>query len=111
VRALLACVGILVSSVAIVTASAQSASNIRAFVLGVDRQGSFFVAADDAPLRLDDASVVQQAAAALRRDAGTALVVEADEGAPYDSVTRAAQLLQQAGATQIGFRTRNASQR
>jgi biopolymer transport protein ExbD len=94
-----------------VTASAQSPGDIRAFVLGVDRQGSFFVTADDAPLRLDDPSVVQQAAAALRRDAGTALIVEADEGAPHDRVEQAARLLQLAGATNIGFRTPPANQR
>ena len=85
-------------------ASAQPATNASGtFVLSVDRQGAYSSAADGAPL--DEAAVVAQATAALRRDADTALVVEAEEDAPYQSVARAAALLQQAGAKAISFRT------
>jgi biopolymer transport protein ExbD len=77
-----------------------------AFVLSVDREGSLSVAA----VRLDESSVVEQALAALRRDASTRLIVEADEGAPYESVEHAALLLQRAGATGISFRTKSAAQ-
>jgi biopolymer transport protein ExbD len=85
-------------------ASAQQARS--AFVLSVDRQGSFSVAGTG----VDESSVVEQARAALSRDVNTALVVEGDEGAPFESVKRAAALLQQAGATRISFRTREADQ-
>jgi biopolymer transport protein ExbD len=70
------------------------------FVLSVDRQGFYFSAGDP----LDEAAVVAQAAAALSR--GAALVVEAEQDAPYQRVVRAAVLLQQSGATKISFRTR-----
>jgi biopolymer transport protein ExbD len=69
------------------------------FVLSVDRQGSYFFAGTP----LDEAAVVALAAAALSR--GAALVVEAEEDAPYQSVVRAAALLQESGATEISFRT------
>jgi biopolymer transport protein ExbD len=77
--------------------------------LRVDSQGSFYVA--DAVAPLDEASVVAQAGAALSRNADVALVVEGDTAAPYQSVVRAAVLLQEAGAKKISFRTRNAAQR
>jgi biopolymer transport protein ExbD len=108
-RTLLVALGVLVSWFVVVGASAQSSrEGADTFVLSVDRQGSFSVAGDGSPLQLNESSVVEQALAALRR--GTALVVEADERAPFESVKRAAQLLQEAGATSIGFRTRSAPQ-
>jgi biopolymer transport protein ExbD len=107
VRTLLVTLGILVSSFVVVGASAQSSpEGASTFVLSVDREGSFSVAGDG----LSESSVVEQASAALRKDAATGLVVEADEGAPLESVKRAAQLLQEAGATRIGFRTTSAVQ-
>lgn len=87
-------------------ASAQSRGST--FVLSVDREGSFSVAGTG--VVLNESSVLEQAAAALSRDADTALIVEADEGAPFESVKRAAVLLQAAGAQEISFRTRAATQ-
>ena len=93
----------LISSSILVGATAQLPTNgSGTFVLGVDRQGAFFLAGDRTPL--DEAAVIAQAAAALSR--GAALVVEAEERAPYQSVMRAAALLQQSGGTRISFRTR-----
>ena len=105
-RSLLVVLGVVVSSLVAVGAAGQAAGD--AFVLRVDSEGSFFLADDSAPL--DEASVVARAAVALSRDADVALVVEGDTAAPYESVKRAAVLLQEAGAKRISFRTRNADQ-
>ncbi len=93
--------GVLMSSCIALGASAQSPAN--PFVLNVDREGSFSVAGTG--VALSESAVIDQAVAALGRDASNALIVEGDEGAPLESVKRAAVLLQQAGATQISFRT------
>ncbi len=106
-RILLVAVAAFALSFVLLGASAQSSvESPAAFVLSVDREGSLSVAA----VRLDESSVVEQAVAALRRNASTALIVEADEGAPYERVQRAALLLQQAGATGINFRTKSSAQ-
>lgn len=100
--------GILASWFVLVEAGAQSSrEGADTFVLSVDRQGLFSVPGDS---NLNESSVVEQAVAALRRDAATTYVVEADEGAPYESVKRAALLLQEAGVTRIAFRTTKAAQ-
>jgi biopolymer transport protein ExbD len=109
VRALLIGLGVVVSSLVAAGAAAQAPDDGAAFVLRVDSEGSFSLPSAVTPL--DEAAVVAQAAAALSRNAGVELVVEADTAAPYQRVTRAAVLLQQAGATKISFRTRNADQR
>ena len=98
--------GVLISLFVVVGASAQSS---REFVLRVDRQGSFFVAGAGAAA-LNESSVTEQARASLDRDAGVALVVQADPSAPYESVRRAAELLAQAGAARVWFRTSRADQ-
>ena len=98
-RSLLVVLGVVVSSLVAVGAAGQAAGD--AFVLRVDSEGSFFLADDSAPL--DEASVVARAAVALSRDADVALVVEGDTAAPYESVKRAAVLLQEAGAKRISF--------
>jgi biopolymer transport protein ExbD len=105
VRSLLFSLGVVVSSLVAVNVAAQPPAARAAFILRVDSQGSFFLA--DATAPSDDASVVAQAAAALNRDADVALVVEGDTAAPYESVKRAALLLQEAGASRISFRTSN----
>ena len=107
-RSLLVVLGIVVSSLVVVGAAGQAPGDAGAFVLRVDSEGSFFLA--DAVTPLDEAAVVAQAAAALGRDADVALVVEGDRDAPYESVKRAAVLLQEAGAKRISFRTRNVAQ-
>jgi biopolymer transport protein ExbD len=90
----------------VVGAAGQAAGD--AFVLRVDSQGTFFLA--DAIAPLDEAAVVAQAAAALSRNADVAVVVEGDRAAPYESVKRAAALLQEAGAKRIAFRRQNTAQ-
>lgn len=96
----------LISSFMLSSATAQLPANGPAtFVLGVDREGAYFLAGSGTPL--DESAVVAQATAALSRAADTAIVVEADQGAPSRSVVRAADLLQQSGAKKISFRTRS----
>ena len=85
---------------ALTSADAQP-TNATTFVVHVDEQGSLSV--DATPL--DDSSVIAQASAALGRNAATVLIVEGESGAPRQGVVRAAQLLQQAGATKVSFRT------
>ena len=75
------------------------------FVLRVDSEGSFSATVEGAPLLLDEAAIRERASAALRSDVNASFAVEADAAAPFARVTQAAQLLQQAGATRIGFRT------
>ena len=75
-------------------------------VLSVDREGQFYLnIGDDEDQPIDDATVVERASAVLRRNAQTPVLVKADEAVPYGRVVTGAVLLQQAGATKIGFQT------
>jgi biopolymer transport protein TolR len=87
-------------------AQAIDAQDNEPIVLSVDRDGKFFLnIADDELAPIDDARVVELAAAVLRRNAQTPVLVKADESVPYGRVVEGASLLQQAGATKIGFQT------
>jgi biopolymer transport protein TolR len=75
-------------------------------VLSVDRDGRYFLnigGNEDSPL--GEAEVARRAGAVLAQDAATPVLVKADERVPYGSVVRGMVLLQQAGATKIGFLT------
>jgi biopolymer transport protein TolR len=75
-------------------------------VLSVDREGQFYLnIGDDDETPIDDATVVERASAVLRRNAQTPVLVKADETVPYGRVVTGAVLLQQAGASKIGFQT------
>jgi biopolymer transport protein TolR len=75
-------------------------------VLSVDREGKYYLnVGDDEDMPVDDATVVERASAVLRRNAQTPVLVQADETVPYGRVVTGAVLLQQAGATKIGFQT------
>ena len=56
-------------------------------------------------LDLDREAVVELAAAVLRRNPQTPVLVNADQRVPYGAVVRAMVLLQQAGAANVGFLT------
>jgi biopolymer transport protein TolR len=87
-------------------AQAIDAQDNEPIVLSVDRDGKFYLnVADDELAPIDDARVVELAAAVLRRNAQTPVLVKADESVPYGRVVEGASLLQQAGATKIGFQT------
>jgi biopolymer transport protein ExbD len=106
VRALISVLGIFASLVA-VSASAQAPT---AFVLNVDSEGFFSTTVEGAPLRLNESAVRERALAVLRDDRDATFVVEAAPTAPSQRVTQAAQLLQHAGVSRIGFRTSIANQ-
>jgi biopolymer transport protein TolR len=75
-------------------------------VLSVDREGKFYLnIGGDEESPVDDATVVERASAALRRNAQTPVLVKADESVSYGRVVEGAVLLQKAGATKIGFQT------
>ena len=75
-------------------------------VLSVDRDGRYYLNVggdEDSPV--GEAEVARRAGAVLARDPGTPVLVKADERVPYGSVVRGMVLLQQAGATKLGFLT------
>ena len=75
-------------------------------VLSVDRDGSYYLNVggdEDSPV--GEAEIARRAGAVLERDPATPVLVKADERVPYGSVVRGMVILQQAGATKIGFLT------
>jgi biopolymer transport protein TolR len=75
-------------------------------VLSVDREGKFYLnVGDDEDAAIDEATLIERASAVLRRNAQTPVLVKADENVPYGRVVIGAALLQQSGATKIGFQT------
>jgi biopolymer transport protein TolR len=75
-------------------------------VLSIDRDGKYYLNVGDAEDQpIDDATVVERASAVLRRNAQTPVLVQGDENVAYRSVVAGAVLLQQAGASKIGFQT------
>ena len=75
-------------------------------VLSVDRDGKFYLnIGDDEDMPIDDATVVERVSVVLRRNAQTPVLVQADETVPYGRVVTGAVLLQEAGASKIGFQT------
>jgi len=75
-------------------------------VLSVDRDGKFYLnIGDNEETPIDEATLVERASAVIRRNAQTPVLVKADENVPYGRVVIGASLLQQAGATKIGFQT------
>jgi biopolymer transport protein ExbD len=109
VRISISILSVVASLFVVVGANAQ-APDVSAgeFVLHVDSEGSFSATLEGAPLQLDEAAIREGASSALRSDANATFAVEADPAAPPARVTQAAQLLQQAGVTRIGFRTMRA---
>ena len=87
-------------------ASQLDAQDNEPLVLSVDREGKYYLnVGDNEDQPIDDAAVVERASAVLRRNAQTPILVQADETVPYGRVVTGAVLLQQAGATKIGFQT------
>jgi biopolymer transport protein TolR len=75
-------------------------------VLSIDREGNYYLnVGDDEDQPIDEATVVERASAVLRRNAQTPVLVQGDENVAYRSVVAGAVLLQQAGASKIGFQT------
>jgi len=75
-------------------------------VLSVDAQGRLYLnIGRDEDRPVDEATVVTRAAAVLRRDRETPVLVKADESVSYGRVVTAMVLLQRAGAEKVGFIT------
>ena len=84
----------------------DSGKNDEPLVLSVDAAGRFYLSVGDreaAPI--DAARVVGLASAVLRRKPETPVLVKADQKVAYGRVVEAMVLLQQAGATKVGFLT------
>ncbi len=75
-------------------------------VLSIDRDGLLYlnIGGDDQE-PIDEQTVLARTAAVLRRNAETPVLVKADEAVPYGRVVTGMVLLQQAGATRVGFIT------
>ena len=89
-------------------ASAQPIENQKdePLVLSVDREGRFYLNIGekvDSPV--EDSAVVERVSAVLRRNPDTPVLVKGDQAVPYGRVVLGAALLQQAGATKLGFLT------
>ena len=75
-------------------------------VLSVDRDGRYYLnIGGDEESPVGEAEIARRTAAVLAQDRETPVLVKADERVPYGSVVRGMVLLQQAGATKIGFLT------
>jgi biopolymer transport protein TolR len=75
-------------------------------VLSVDREGRLYLnVGGDPQTALDEDTVAARAAAALRRNPETQVLLKADSAVPYGRVVQAMVLLQHAGASKVGFIT------
>jgi len=82
------------------------AQQIQPLVLSVDRQGRLYLnVGGDPQAPLDEQTVAARAAAALRRDPQTQVLVKADSAVAYGRVVQAMVILQRAGARKLGFIT------
>ena len=80
--------------------------NTEPLVLSVDAGGLLYLnvgSDDEAPIA--EEAVVELTAAVLRRNPQTPVLLNADKAVPYGAVVRAMELLQQAGAKDLGFLT------
>jgi biopolymer transport protein TolR len=80
--------------------------NQEPLVLSIDADGDLYLSVgddEDAPLSAE--RVVELASAVLRRNPKTPVLVNADQRVAYGAVVQAMVLLQQAGATNVGFLT------
>ena len=83
-----------------------SPPNQEPLVLSIDEDGALYLnVGDDEDAPVEEDRLVELAAAVLRRNPETPVLVKADQRVPYGSVVRAMVLLQQAGAAKVGFLT------
>ena len=87
-------------------AAVPIADQQEALILSVDARGRMFLNVGGAPDQpLDHDTLLARATAALRRDPTRGVQVKGDQAVPYGRVVEAMVLLQQAGASKIGFLT------
>ncbi|MBN8281525.1 MAG: protein TolR [Gammaproteobacteria bacterium] len=75
-------------------------------VLSIDAAGGLYLnVGDDREQPVEAGQVVELAGAVLRRNPKTPVLVNADQRVAYGAVVKAMVLLQQAGASNVGFLT------
>jgi len=85
---------------------AHAVNNIEPLVLSVDARGRFYLNLGASPLQaLDDATALARATAALRRAPQRVVLVKGDRAVDYGRIVAAMVMLQQAGASKLGFLT------
>jgi len=85
---------------------ARAVNNIEPLVLSVDARGRFYLNLGANPLQaLDDATALARATAALRRAPQRVVLVKGDRAVDYGRIVTAMVMLQQAGASKLGFLT------
>jgi len=85
---------------------ARAANNMEPLVLSVDARGRLYLNVGATPqLPLDDATALVRATAALRRAPQRVVLVKGDAAVNYGRVVAAMVMLQQAGASKVGFLT------
>jgi biopolymer transport protein TolR len=73
-------------------------------ILSIDRDGQFFLnLGEDPDSPVDDQTVLTVAAAVVRRNADTPVLVKADKAVPHGRVMAGYVLLQKAGAVRLGI--------
>jgi biopolymer transport protein TolR len=81
-------------------------SRLQPLVLSVDRAGRLYLNVGASPrTALDEEAVAGLATEALRREPEKPVLVKADSAVAYGRVVQAMVILQQAGATKVGFIT------
>ena len=85
---------------------ARAVNNIEPLVLSVDARGRLYLNVGANPLQpIDDATALARATAALRRAPRRVVLVKGDRAVNYGRVVSAMVMLQQAGASKLGFLT------
>lgn len=75
-------------------------------ILSIDREGRFYLnLGEDPEAPVDEATVLAVASAVVRRNAGTPVLVKADQAVSHGRVMTGYVLLQQAGADRLGILT------
>jgi len=85
---------------------ARAVNNLEPLVLSVDARGRLYLNVGATPQQpIDDATALVRATAALRRAPQRVVLVKGDAAVNYGRVVSAMVMLQQAGASKVGFLT------
>jgi biopolymer transport protein TolR len=85
---------------------ARAVNNLEPLVLSVDARGRLYLNVGASPqLPVDDATALARATAALRRAPRRVVLVKGDAAVNYGRIVTAMVMLQQAGASKVGFLT------
>ncbi len=86
-------------------ASPIEPDRLEPLLLSIDRQGRMYLNLGDPRTPLDHSRLQEIASAALRREPARPVLVKADTAVAYGRVVEGMVLLQQSGATKVGFVT------